>query len=139
MRWKQRRGQVIEEQAHAPRLVRLRVVNEVDAQRWDDPRLQHSYQFPALDRRLGDDLRQQRQAQATRGRAEQYFAVAPLWTYAAGRFDRSMAIEAAATGHADMVAFGHPIGNPDLVAKLSENAALREPDHATLYGGGEKG
>jgi N-ethylmaleimide reductase len=55
-------------------------------------------------------------------------------------YDRQMAIEAAASGHADMVAFGRPfISNPDLVERLRREAPLAESDHATFYGGGAKG
>jgi N-ethylmaleimide reductase len=51
-----------------------------------------------------------------------------------------MAIEAAASGHADMVAFGRPfISNPDLVARLRRDVPLAESDHATFYGGDAKG
>ena len=51
-----------------------------------------------------------------------------------------MAIEAIASGRADMVAFGRPfIANPDLVERLRLDAPLNELDRATLYGGGEKG
>jgi N-ethylmaleimide reductase len=55
-------------------------------------------------------------------------------------YDRQMAIEAASSGHADMVAFGRPfISNPDLVARLRRDVPLAESDHATFYGGGAKG
>lgn len=55
-------------------------------------------------------------------------------------YDRQMAIEAAASGHADMVAFGRPfISNPDLVERLRREVPLAESDHATFYGGGAKG
>jgi len=55
-------------------------------------------------------------------------------------YDRDMAIEAVAQGHADMVAFGRAfIANPDLVERLRRDAPLNEGDRATFYGGGEKG
>lgn len=55
-------------------------------------------------------------------------------------YDRAMAIEASASGHADMVAFGRPfIANPDLVERLRRDAPLAEADHATFYGGGAEG
>ena len=55
-------------------------------------------------------------------------------------YDRPMAIDAVASGHADMVSFGRPfIGNPDLVERLRRNAPLTEPDRATFYDGGAKG
>lgn len=55
-------------------------------------------------------------------------------------YDRAMAIAAVEEGRADLVAFGKPfIGNPDLVRRLKENAALTVPDNTTFYGGGEKG
>jgi len=55
-------------------------------------------------------------------------------------YDRRMAIEALASGHADMVSFGRPfIGNPDLVERLRRDAPLATADHATFYGGGAEG
>lgn len=55
-------------------------------------------------------------------------------------YDRRLAIDAVASGYADMVAFGRPfISNPDLVARLREDAPLAEPDKATFYGGGAEG
>jgi N-ethylmaleimide reductase len=55
-------------------------------------------------------------------------------------YDRELAIEAIASGHADMIAFGrHYIGNPDLVYRLHRNAPLTEADKATFYGGGAEG
>ena len=55
-------------------------------------------------------------------------------------YDRQMALEAVASGAADLVAFGRPfISNPDLVRRLRENAALNAVDASTLYGGGAKG
>lgn len=55
-------------------------------------------------------------------------------------YDRAMAIEAVAAGHADAVAFGVPfIANPDLVRRLREDAPLNAADRGTFYGGGERG
>lgn len=53
---------------------------------------------------------------------------------------RDLAMEAVASGHADMVAFGEAfVGNPDLVRRLRDNAPLNPLDAATLYGGGAEG
>ncbi|GLR71968.1 alkene reductase [Agaribacter marinus] len=42
--------------------------------------------------------------------------------------------------HADLIAFGTPfIANPDLVHRFKHDIPLNEADHATFYGGGEKG
>jgi N-ethylmaleimide reductase len=55
-------------------------------------------------------------------------------------YQRQMALEAVASGKADLVSFGRPfIGNPDLVRRLRENAPLNALDASTLYGGGAKG
>jgi N-ethylmaleimide reductase len=55
-------------------------------------------------------------------------------------YQRQMAIEAVASGAADLVSFGRPfISNPDLVRRLRENAPLNALDQSTLYGGGAKG
>jgi N-ethylmaleimide reductase len=55
-------------------------------------------------------------------------------------YTRSMAIEAVASGRADLVAFGRPfIGNPDLVRRLREDAPLNPLQRETLYGGGAAG
>ena len=55
-------------------------------------------------------------------------------------YDRQMALDARATGSAELIAFGRPyIGNPDLVARLRVGAPLVQPDPATMYGGGAKG
>ncbi|WP_424975030.1 alkene reductase [Methylobacterium brachiatum] len=55
-------------------------------------------------------------------------------------YDRQLAIDAIASGYADMIAFGHSfIGNPDLVERLRRNAPLAEADQATFYGGGAEG
>jgi N-ethylmaleimide reductase len=55
-------------------------------------------------------------------------------------YDRTMALEAVASGRADAVAFGKlAIANPDLPERLRRDAPLNEPDRATFYGGGAKG
>jgi N-ethylmaleimide reductase len=55
-------------------------------------------------------------------------------------YTRESAMQAVASGAADMVAFGKAfISNPDLVARLRSNAVLAELDQKTLYGGGAVG
>jgi N-ethylmaleimide reductase len=55
-------------------------------------------------------------------------------------YQPQMAIDAVASGAADLVSFGRPfISNPDLVRRLRENAPLAPLDPGTLYGGGAKG
>jgi len=55
-------------------------------------------------------------------------------------YDRAMALEAVASGKADLVAFGRLfIANPDLVRRLKEGLPLAELDPATTYGKGEQG
>ena len=55
-------------------------------------------------------------------------------------YTRAMAIEAVASGAADLVAFGRPfIGNPDLVARLRADLPLASLRRETLYGGGAEG
>ncbi len=55
-------------------------------------------------------------------------------------YTRAMAIDAVASGKADMVAFGRLfISNPDLVKRLRLDAPLDVLDSATLYGGGAAG
>jgi len=55
-------------------------------------------------------------------------------------YTRAMAIDAVASGAADMVAFGkHFISNPDLVERLRADAPLAQPVRETLYGGGAEG
>jgi N-ethylmaleimide reductase len=55
-------------------------------------------------------------------------------------YTREMAIDAIASGHADMVSFGRPfISNPDLVERFRRHAPLTEANHATFYGGGAAG
>ncbi|HVJ44195.1 MAG TPA: alkene reductase [Dongiaceae bacterium] len=55
-------------------------------------------------------------------------------------YDRSMAMAAIASGHADMISFGRAfIGNPDLVARLRRDAPLFEAPSVAYYGGGAEG
>ncbi|MDO8419178.1 MAG: alkene reductase [Rubrivivax sp.] len=55
-------------------------------------------------------------------------------------YTRAMALDAVATGAADLVAFGKPfIANPDLGRRLRQGAPLNAPDTATFYGGGAAG
>jgi N-ethylmaleimide reductase len=55
-------------------------------------------------------------------------------------YTRAMAIEAVASGAADMVAFGkHFISSPDPVERLRTDAPLALPRRETLYGGGAEG
>jgi N-ethylmaleimide reductase len=55
-------------------------------------------------------------------------------------YTRAMALDAVASGYADMVAFGKPyISNPDLVLRLQTDAPLAKPNPATFYGGGAAG
>ena len=56
-------------------------------------------------------------------------------------YDRKMAIEAIASGRADLVSFGRLfIANPDLVERLRENAPLNPlMGQETFYGGGAHG
>jgi N-ethylmaleimide reductase len=55
-------------------------------------------------------------------------------------YQRNTAIEAVASGAADLVSFGRAfIGNPDLVRRLREDAPLAAFDKKTLYRGGAKG
>jgi len=57
-----------------------------------------------------------------------------------GGYDRARAIEAVASGRADMVAFGAAfIGNPDLVERLRRDVALIRAPMEAYYGGGAKG
>jgi N-ethylmaleimide reductase len=59
---------------------------------------------------------------------------------ACGGYDRALALDAVASGHADAVAFATLyISNPDLVARLRTATAMAEPDRATFYQGGAKG
>jgi N-ethylmaleimide reductase len=55
-------------------------------------------------------------------------------------YTRELAIEALASGYADLVAFGRPfIANPDLVERLRLDAPLNEGDRATFFGGDARG
>ncbi|GEO83893.1 MULTISPECIES: alkene reductase [Alphaproteobacteria] len=55
-------------------------------------------------------------------------------------YDRATAMDAVASGRADMVSFGRLfIANPDLVARLKADAPLNAPNRATFYGGGAEG
>lgn len=55
-------------------------------------------------------------------------------------YTRAMAIDAIASGTADLVAFGRPfIANPDLVERLRLDAELAIPDRTTFYGGDAHG
>ena len=57
-----------------------------------------------------------------------------------GGFDRPTAESALAEKRGDLVAFGRPfLANPDLVARMRQNAALNTPDFATFYTPGPKG
>jgi N-ethylmaleimide reductase len=57
-----------------------------------------------------------------------------------GAYDREHALQAIASGAADMVAIGVPfIANPDLPERFQINATLNEADQATFYGGDEHG
>ncbi|WP_372873675.1 alkene reductase [Pseudomonas sp.] len=56
------------------------------------------------------------------------------------RFSKAQANAWLASGKADAVAFGIPfIANPDLPARLAEDAPLNEPQPATFYGSGAVG
>ncbi|MCE4555767.1 alkene reductase [Roseateles cellulosilyticus] len=55
-------------------------------------------------------------------------------------FDRTMALDAVASGRADAVSIGRPfISNPDLVDRLRDNLPWAELHKETLYGGGAEG
>ncbi|WP_088285264.1 alkene reductase [Ideonella sp. A 288] len=55
-------------------------------------------------------------------------------------YNRTMALEAVASGAADLVAFGKAyIANPDLVQRLRADAPLNALDMPRLYGGGAEG
>lgn len=55
-------------------------------------------------------------------------------------YTRDMALQAVASGHADMVAFGRDfISNPDLVERLRQGAPLNAWQRETFYGGGAEG
>ena len=55
-------------------------------------------------------------------------------------YTRAMALDALASGRADLVAFGRPfISNPDLVHRLRTDAAWAESHRTTYYGGAAEG
>ena len=55
-------------------------------------------------------------------------------------YDRTMALDAVANGHADAVSIGRPfIGNPDLVARIRHDLPWAVPQKETFYGGGAQG
>ncbi|MHB1657122.1 MAG: alkene reductase [Burkholderiales bacterium] len=55
-------------------------------------------------------------------------------------YTRDSAMQAIASGKADLIAFGRPfISNPDLVLRLRENAPLNDLQADKLYGGGAEG
>lgn len=55
-------------------------------------------------------------------------------------YSRADALEAVASGRADLVAFGRPfISNPDLVRRLRDDLPLAEARVETFYGGGAEG
>lgn len=55
-------------------------------------------------------------------------------------YTRTMALDAMASGRADLVAFGRPfISNPDLVHRLRDDLPWAESIRATYYGGGAEG
>lgn len=55
-------------------------------------------------------------------------------------YDRTMALDAVASGHADAVAIGRPfISNPDLVDRMRDNLPWAAPQKETFYGGGAEG
>ena len=57
-----------------------------------------------------------------------------------GGFDRGRAEQALIDKNADLIAFGRPfLANPDLVARLRQDAVLNAPDMATFYVPGAKG
>jgi N-ethylmaleimide reductase len=55
-------------------------------------------------------------------------------------YDRTMALDAIASGHADAVAIGRPfISNPDLVERIRADLPWAAPQKETFYGGGAEG
>ena len=55
-------------------------------------------------------------------------------------YSRDMALQAVASGQADLVAFGKPfIANPDLGLRLRQNAEWNVPDSKSFYSGGPVG
>ena len=57
-----------------------------------------------------------------------------------GGFDHGSAEQALLEKRGDLIAFGRPfLANPDLVARMHQDAALNTPDAATFYVSGAKG
>jgi N-ethylmaleimide reductase len=57
-----------------------------------------------------------------------------------GGFDHASAEQALIDQRGDLIAFGRPfLANPDLVARLRQDAPLNAPDMATFYVAGAKG
>ncbi len=55
-------------------------------------------------------------------------------------YDRQMALDAVASGHADAVAIGRPfIANPDLVERIRHDLPWAVPHKESFYGGGAEG
>ena len=55
-------------------------------------------------------------------------------------YDRTRAIAAIESGHADLISFGRPfLANPDLVARFRTGGPLNHPDRSTFYGGDHRG
>lgn len=57
-----------------------------------------------------------------------------------GGFDHARAEQALMEKRGDLIAFGRPLlANPDLVARMRQDAPLNAPDMATFYVPGAKG
>jgi N-ethylmaleimide reductase len=57
-----------------------------------------------------------------------------------GGFDRASAEQALLDKRGDLIAFGRPfLANPDLVARMRQDAPLNTPDQTTFYTPGAKG
>ena len=55
-------------------------------------------------------------------------------------YDRTMALNAVASGWADAVAIGRPfISNPDLLERIRDDLPWVAPQKETFYGGGAEG
>jgi N-ethylmaleimide reductase len=54
-------------------------------------------------------------------------------------FDQEKGNKVIEEGYADLVAYGKPFANPDLVERFEHNLALAEADQDTFYSGGAKG
>lgn len=58
----------------------------------------------------------------------------------AGRYTAERGARLVDAGLADLIAFGRPfIANPDLPKRIAQGWPLNPLDHATIYGGTEKG